>query len=383
MTVPSLQSKLPEVGTTIFTVMSQLAVQHGAVNLGQGFPDFDCDPRLQALVSEAMRAGHNQYALMPGVTALREAIAEKTQRAYGHQYHPEREITVTAGATQAIMAAILACVHPGDEVIALEPCYDSYIPGVRLAGGVPVLVQLDPGDYAVPWDKVRAAMTSRTRLILLNSPHNPSGAVFSAADLDMLESIVKGTGVLLLADEVYEHIIFDGLAHQSLSRRPALAERAFVISSFGKTFHATGWKIGYCCAPRELTEELRKVHQFMVFAVSSAIQHGIASYLADPTPYETLPAFYQAKRDHFRAGLAGSRFKMLPCAGTFFQVVDYSEISGETEEQFARRLTVDHGVAAIPLSAFYTRPLDRKVVRFCFAKREETLDLALTRLANL
>lgn len=383
MTVPSLQSKLPEVGTTIFTVMSQLAVQHGAVNLGQGFPDFDCDPRLQALVSDAMRAGHNQYALMPGVTALREAIAEKTQRAYGHQYHPEREITVTAGATQAIMAAILACVHPGDEVIALEPCYDSYIPGVRLAGGVPVLVQLDPGDYAVPWDKVRAAMTPRTRLILLNSPHNPSGAVFSAADLDMLESIVKGTGVLLLADEVYEHIIFDGLAHQSLSRRPALAERAFVISSFGKTFHATGWKIGYCCAPRELTEELRKVHQFMVFAVSSAIQHGIASYLADPTPYETLPAFYQAKRDHFRAGLAGSRFKMLPCAGTFFQVVDYSEISGETEEQFARRLTVDHGVAAIPLSAFYTRPLDRKVVRFCFAKREETLDLALTRLANL
>lgn len=383
MTVPSLQSKLPEVGTTIFTVMSQLAVQHGAVNLGQGFPDFDCDPRLQALVSDAMRAGHNQYALMPGVTALREAIAEKTQRLYGHQYHPEREITVTAGATQAIMAAILACVHPGDEVIALEPCYDSYIPGVRLAGGVPVLVQLDPGDYAVPWDKVRAAMTSRTRLILLNSPHNPSGAVFSAADLDMLESIVKGTGVLLLADEVYEHIIFDGLAHQSLSRRPALAERAFVISSFGKTFHATGWKIGYCCAPRELTEELRKVHQFMVFAVSSAIQHGIASYLADPTPYETLPAFYQAKRDHFRAGLAGSRFKMLPCAGTFFQVVDYSEISGETEEQFARRLTVDHGVAAIPLSAFYTRPLDRKVVRFCFAKREETLDLALTRLANL
>lgn len=383
MTVPRLQSKLPEVGTTIFTVMSQLAVQHGAVNLGQGFPDFDCDPRLQALVSEAMRAGHNQYALMPGVTALREAIAEKTQRLYGHQYHPEREITVTAGATQAIMAAILACVHPGDEVIALEPCYDSYIPGVRLAGGVPVLVQLDPGDYAVPWDKVRAAMTPRTRLILLNSPHNPSGAVFSAADLDMLESIVKGTGVLLLADEVYEHIIFDGLAHQSLSRRPALAERAFVISSFGKTFHATGWKIGYCCAPRELTEELRKVHQFMVFAVSSAIQHGIASYLADPTPYETLPAFYQAKRDHFRAGLAGSRFKMLPCAGTFFQVVDYSEISDETEEQFARRLTVDHGVAAIPLSAFYTRPLDRKVVRFCFAKREETLDLALTRLANL
>ena len=383
MTVPSLQSKLPEVGTTIFTVMSQLAVQHGAVNLGQGFPDFDCDPRLQAMVNEAMRSGHNQYALMPGITALREAIAEKTHRLYGHQYHPEREITVTAGATQAIMAAILASVHPGDEVIALEPCYDSYIPGVCLAGGVPVLVPLDPGDYAVPWDGIRAAITPRTRLILLNSPHNPSGAVFSPEDLDILESIVQDTGILLLADEVYEHIICDGLAHQSLSRRPALAERAFVISSFGKTFHTTGWKIGYCCAPPELTGELRKVHQFMVFAVSSAIQHGVASYLADPAPYETLPAFYQAKRDHFRAGLAASRFKLLPCAGTFFQVVDYSAISDETEEQFARRLTADHGVAAIPLSAFYASPLDRKVVRFCFAKREETLDLALTRLAKL
>ncbi|MFM9970567.1 MAG: pyridoxal phosphate-dependent aminotransferase [Burkholderiales bacterium] len=380
---PLLRSKLPEVGTTIFTVMSQLAVKHNAVNLGQGFPDFPCDPQLQALVTEAMRAGHNQYALMPGVMALREAIAEKTARLYGHRYDPDSEITITAGATQAIMAAIFACVHPGDEVIALEPCYDSYLPSVRLAGGVPVLVSLDAPDYAVPWDKVRAAITPRTRMILLNSPHNPSGAVFCEADLDALEAIVRGTGILLLADEVYEHIVFDDLAHMSLARRPALAERAFVISSFGKTFHTTGWKIGYAMAPRELTEELRKVHQFMVFAVSSAVQHGIAAYLRDRSPYEMLPSFYQAKRDRFRIGLATSRFKLLPCSGTFFQVVDYSAISNETEEQFARRLTTEHGVAAIPLSAFYTTPVERKVVRFCFAKKEQTLDLALERLTKL
>ena len=380
---PNLRSRLPEVGTTIFTVMSRLAVQHDAVNLGQGFPDFDCDPRLQALVTEAMRAGHNQYAPMTGVKALREAIAAKTARLYGHEYHAEDEITVTAGATQAIMTAILACVHPGDEVIALEPCYDSYLPGVRLAGGVPVLVPLEPGNYALPWDRLRAAVTPRTRLILLNTPHNPSGAVLSAADLDALEALVKGTDILLLADEVYEHILFDGLLHQSLSRRPRLAERAFVISSFGKTFHATGWKIGYCCAPAALTEEFRKVHQFMVFAVSSAVQHAIAAYLADPAPYETLPAFYQAKRDRFRDGLAASRFRLLPCAGTFFQVVDYSRISEETEEQFARRLTTEHGVAAIPLSAFYAKPLERRVVRFCFAKKEATLDLALARLSRV
>ncbi len=382
MSTPTLKTRLPEVGTTIFTVMSQLAVQHDAVNLGQGFPDFPCDERLQALVTEAMRAGHNQYAPMSGVAGLREAIAQKTARLYGRAYDPGAEITVTAGATQAIMGAILACVHPGDEVIALEPCYDSYIPGVRLAGGVPVLVALNPGDYSVPWEKVRAAISPRTRLILLNSPHNPSGAVFSAADLDALEALVCDTRILLLADEVYEHIIFDGIAHQSLARRAALAERAFVISSFGKSFHTTGWKIGYCCAPPELTAEFRKVHQFMVFAVSSAVQHGIAAYLKDPAPYETLPAFYQWKRDRFRHGLAASRFKLLPCAGTFFQVVDYSAISDEPEEQFARRLTTDHGVAAIPVSAFYAQPLESKVVRFCFAKKEETLDRALERLVK-
>jgi len=380
---PKLVSRLPEVGLTVFTVMSQLAVQHKAINLGQGFPDFECDPRLPALVGEAMRAGHNQYAPMTGLPVLGEAIAAKVQAAYGQAYDPEREITVTAGATQALLTAILAAVHPGDEVIVLEPTYDSYVPAIRLAGGVPVPVQLRPGDYGVPWDTVRAAITPRTRMIALNSPHNPSGAVFSSADLDALEAIVKGTNILLLSDEVYEHIIFDGREHQSMARRPALAERSFVVSSFGKTFHVTGWKIGYCCAPAELSAEFRKVHQFNVFAVSHPMQWALAQYLKDPTPYLNLPAFYQAKRDRFRAGLKTSRFRLLDCAGTYFQVVDYSAISDETEEEFARRLTVDVGVAAIPLSAFYLQPVERKVVRFCFAKKEETLDRALEKLIKI
>ncbi len=380
---PHLPSRLPEIGTTIFTVMSQLAAQHGAVNLGQGFPDFDCDPRLQALVTEAMRAGHNQYAPMTGIPALREAIAAKVLRAYGHAYDPGTEITVTAGATQALLTAILCAVHPGDEVIVLEPVYDSYVPAIRLAGGRAVPVALNPEDYSVPWDKVRAAITPRTRLIRLNSPHNPSGAVFSAADLDALEAIVRDTQILLVSDEVYEHIIFDGLAHQSVARRPALAERAFVVSSFGKTFHVTGWKIGYCCAPAALSAEFRKVHQFNVFSVSTPMQHAFAGFLADPAPYENLPAFYQAKRDRFRAALGGSRFRLLPCPGTYFQVVDYSAISQDSEEAFARRLTIELKVAAIPVAAFYDKPVERRVVRFCFAKKDETLDLATARLRAL
>lgn len=379
----NIDSKLPEVGTTIFTVMSQLALQHRAANLGQGFPDFDCDPRLQALVTEAMRAGHNQYAPMAGVPALRAAIAAKTSRLYGHPYDPDSEITVTAGATQALMTAVLAAVREGDEVIVLEPAYDSYVPAIRLAGATPVFVQLNRDDYGVPWDKVRAAITPRTRMLIVNSPHNPSGAVFSAADLDALEATVRGTQVLLLSDEVYEHIVFDGAPHQSLARRPALAERAFVVSSFGKTFHTTGWKIGYCCAPRDLSVEFRKVHQFMVFAVSSPMQHALAAWLQDPQPYETLPAFYQAKRDRFRAGMAGSRFRLLPCPGTYFQLADYSAISSESEEAFARRLTTEHGVAAIPTSAFYDTPEERGIVRFCFGKKDETLDEALERLKRL
>jgi methionine aminotransferase len=378
-----MKSKLPEIGTTIFTVMSALAERHGAVNLGQGFPDYDPDPRLQALVAEAMRAGHNQYAPLAGVGALREAVAAKVERLYGRAYDPAAEITVSAGATEALMSAILAVVHPGDEVVVLEPAFDSYVPAIRLAGGVPVFVPLDAGDYAVPWERVKAAMTPRTRLILLNSPHNPSGAVFSAADLDALEALVRGTDVLLVADEVYEHIVFDGRPHESLARRPALAERAFVISSFAKTFHVTGWKVGYCCAPPALTEEFRRVHQFVVFAVATPLQHAIARYLQDRSTYESLPAFYQAKRDRFRAGLSGTRFRLLPCPGTFYQLVDYSAISDESEEHFARRLTSDHGVAAIPVSALYNSPVERRVVRFCFAKKEETLDRALERLAGV
>jgi methionine aminotransferase len=363
--------------------MSELAVRHGAVNLGQGFPDYDPDPRLQALVAEAMRAGHNQYAPLAGVSALLEAIAVKTARLYGRNYDPGAEITVTAGATEALMSVLLAVVHPDDEVIVLEPAFDSYLPGIRLAGGKPVLVPLNPGDYGVPWDKVRAAISPRTRLLMLNSPHNPSAAVLSPADLDALESVVRGTDVLLLSDEVYEHIMFDGLEHQSLARRPALAERAFVVSSFAKTFHATGWKVGYCCAPRELTEELRRVHQFVVFAVSTPMQHAMAEYLRDPAVYEGLPAFYQTKRNRFRGGLSASRFKPLPCSGTFYQLVDYSAISDETEEAFARRLTSEFGVAAIPVSALYAQPVERRVVRFCFAKKEETLDRALERLTRV
>ena len=380
---PHLPSRLPDVGTTIFTVMSQLAVQHQAINLGQGFPDFECDPRLQALVTEAMRAGHNQYAPMTGIPALREAIAAKVARLYGHAYDPAAEVTVTAGATQALLTAILCAVHPGDEVIVLEPVYDSYVPAIRLAGGRAVPVPLNAPDYGVPWDKVKAAITPRTRLLMLNSPHNPSGAVFSAADLDALEAVVRDTNVLIVSDEVYEHIVFDGALHQSVSRRPALAERSFVISSFGKTFHTTGWKIGYCVAPAPLSAEFRKVHQFNVFSVSTPMQHGLANFLKDPAPYESLPAFYQTKRDRFRAALAGSRFRLLPCPGTYFQVVDYSAISDETEEAFARRLTMEHKVAAIPVAAFYDRPVERRVVRFCFAKKDETLDLATERLRRL
>jgi methionine aminotransferase len=378
-----IQSKLPQVGTTIFTLMSELAVKHGAVNLGQGFPDFDPSPKLQALVTEAMRAGHNQYAPLAGVRLLRERIAEKVAHLYGHAYDVEREITVTAGATQALMSAVLAVVHPGDEVIVLEPAFDSYVPAIRLAGGTPVFVALNEAGFSVPWDKVHAAITPRTRLLMLNSPHNPSGAVIGEADLDALERILRDTDVLVLSDEVYEHIIFDGVPHASLARRPALAERTFVVSSFGKTFHATGWKVGYCCAPAALSEEFRRVHQFMVFAVSTPVQMGMAQYLADPSVYLDLPAFYQAKRDRFVAGLDASKFRILPCTGTFFLLADYSRISEENEESFCRRLTSEFGVAAIPVAALYDKPVERRLARFCFAKKDETLDRAAERLARV
>jgi methionine aminotransferase len=385
MKSPSLRfgdTRLPRVGTTIFTVMSQLAVKHDAVNLGQGFPDFNCDEALQARLADAVRAGHNQYAPMAGVAALREAIAGKNEALYGHRYDAETEITVTAGATQAIMTAVLALVHPGDEVVVLEPVYDSYVPSIELAGARPVFVPLDTEQgYAPDWDSVRAAITPRTRLVMLNFPHNPTGRVLRDGDLAALERIVADTGVLLLSDEVYEHIVFDGEPHRSLMRSSLLAEHSIIISSFGKTFHTTGWKVGYACAPSRLMAEFRKVHQFMVFAVNTPAQHAFAAYLRDPTPYVSLPAFYQRKRDLFVGGLRNTRLKLLPCEGTYFVLADYSAVSDLPEPEFAQKMIVDHGVAVIPVSVFYDSPVDRKVIRFCFAKTEQTLQRALDRLA--
>ena len=387
-----LQSKLPDIGTTIFTVMSRLAQEHQAINLGQGFPDFDPDPTLCQLVSQAMAQGHNQYPYMTGVPSLRLAIARKVQALYRRSYDPETEITVTSGATEALMAAVMAVVGNGDEVVVIEPCYDSYLPAIRLAGGIPVPVPMQApteGDpyFRVDWQRVRDAITSRTRLIVMNFPHNPTGIILQDGDLDALESIVRDTGVMLLSDEPYEHIVFDGQPHRSLATRPLLSDHAFVISSFGKTYHATGWKIGYCCAPKAMTAELRKIHQFMVFTVSSPMQFALAEYMADPKPYLGLSAFYQSRRDRLAHGLADSRFKVLPSPGTFFLMADYSEISGQSEADFSRWLTVEHGVTVIPISAFYREPdapqSNHQLVRFCFAKKESTLDAAIEKLRKV
>ena len=380
-----MKTKLPAVGTTIFSTMSALAAQHGAVNLGQGFPDFNCDPALVDSVADAMRAGHNQYPMMPGVPALREAIAAKIGALYDRQYSAATEITVTAGATQAVTTAILCCVHAGDEVVVIEPAYDCYLPAIELAGGVAVTVAMALGEhgYSVPWDKVAAAVSPRTRLLIVNSPHNPTGSIFGAADIAALSAIVDGTDILILSDEVYEHMVYDGRRHESLCRYPKLAERSFVISSFGKTYHVTGWKVGYVAAPARLSAEFRKVHQYNVFTVNTPMQHGIAAYMANPAPYLQLPAFYQRKRDLFRDGLAGSRFTLLPADGTYFQCVRYDAISSILESEFAQWLTADIKVAAIPVSAFYAEGRESGIVRFCFAKQDDTLRLALERLAKL
>ncbi|MGF6180146.1 methionine aminotransferase [Massilia sp. UYP32] len=385
MSLPPLVSRLPQVGTTVFTQMSQLALEHDAVNLGQGFPDFACDPKLVELVAEAMRAGHNQYAPMTGMPVLRQAIAAKIEATYGHRYDANTEITVTVGASQAIHTAILAVVHPGDEVIVIEPAYDCYAPAIALAGGVvaPVAMRFDEAGFSVPWDEVAAAVTPRTRMIVVNTPHNPTGTILRQADLDALAAIVDGTSILVLSDEVYEHMVYDGEPHASVSRDPRLAERAFVVSSFGKAFHVTGWKIGHVAAPAALMTEFRKVHQYNVFCVTAPMQHAIAAYLQDPAPWRDLPAFYQAKRDLFRAGLAGSRFTLLPSDGTYFQCVRYDAVSDLSEADFARWLTTEIKVAAIPVSAFYGQPKESRVVRFCFAKKDATLQLALERLGRL
>nr|WP_060986077.1 pyridoxal phosphate-dependent aminotransferase [uncultured Acidovorax sp.] len=380
---PVFPSKLPNVGTTIFTVMSALATEHKAVNLGQGFPDFECAPELVNAVTAAMQAGHNQYPPMPGVPALREAVARKIEALHGRAYNPNTEITITAGATQAIITAILAIVHAGDEVIVLDPCYDSYVPNIELAGGRAVRVPLTPGTFRPDFAKISAAITPRTRAIIINSPHNPSATIWTADEMRQLEDLLAPTDILLISDEVYEHMVFDGAEHQSAARFAGLASRAFIVSSFGKTFHVTGWKVGTVAAPAALTAEFRKVHQFNVFTVNTPVQHGLAAYLQDPTPYLQLPAFYQAKRDLFREGLAGSRFKLLPSTGSYFQCVDISAISDLNEADFCQWLTREVGVAAIPLSAFYGDGFDQRVVRFCFAKKDETLRAALERLRKL
>ncbi|GAB3489081.1 pyridoxal phosphate-dependent aminotransferase [Curvibacter fontanus] len=382
-TTPALQSRLPAVGTTIFTVMSALATEKGAVNLGQGFPDFEGDPRLVDAVTQAMKGGLNQYPPMTGVPALREAIAKKVEAIYGHRYDANTEITITAGATQAILTIILAIVHPGDEVIVLEPCYDSYVPNIELAGGKVVRVPLTPGTFRPDFGKIAAAITPRTRAILINSPHNPSGMVWTKEEMLQLQELLDPTDVLVISDEVYEHMVFDGKQHESAARFPALAARSFIVSSFGKTYHVTGWKVGYVAAPAPLTAEFRKVHQFNVFTVNTPVQHGLAAYMADPRPYLDLPAFYQRKRDLFREGLKKTRFRMLPGQGTYFQCVDISAVSDLGEAEFCKWLTTEIGVAAIPLSAFYGNGFDQKVVRFCFAKKDETLNTALERLAKL
>ncbi|NML60835.1 pyridoxal phosphate-dependent aminotransferase [Massilia sp. RP-1-19] len=385
MNSPTLRTKLPAVGTTVFTRMSALAVEHSAVNLGQGFPDFASDPALQQMVSDAMRAGHNQYPMMSGVPALREAIAAKVATLYGHAYDAATEITVTSGASQAVQTAILCCVHPGDEVIVIEPAYDCYLPNITLAGGVTVAVSMELGadGYSVPWHKLAAAVTARTRLIIINSPHNPTGSILRESDLQALSDIVHGTDILVLSDEVYEHMVFDGARHESVCRHADLVARSFVISSFGKTYHVTGWKVGYVAAPKALMAEFRKVHQYNVFTVNTPMQHGIANYMADPKPYLALPSFYQRKRDLFREGLAKSRFTLLPADGTYFQCVRYAAISRLDEAAFSEWLTTEIKVAAIPVSAFYSQPQESGIVRFCFAKKDETLQLALERLSSL
>ena len=383
---PVISSKLPNVGTTIFSVMSNLAAKHQAVNLGQGFPDFDCDPALVQAVGAAMAQGHNQYPPMAGVPVLRQAIAHKIERLQGHAYDPDTEITVTAGATQAILTTILALVHPGDEVIVLEPCYDSYVPNIELAGGHVVRVPLTPGTFRPDFVKIAAAITPKTRALLINSPHNPSATVWTLAEMQSLQELLAPTNIVLISDEVYEHMVFTdqaGQAHHSAASLPGLAARAFVISSFGKTFHVTGWKVGYVAAPASLMAEFKKVHQFNVFSVNTPMQHGLATYLQNDAAYLALPAFYAAKRDYFRQGLAGSRFTLLPCEGTYFQCVDYSRISDLSEFEFCQWLTREVGVAAIPVSAFYGQPLEQGLVRFCFAKQETTLQAAIQRLKAL
>jgi methionine aminotransferase len=378
-----IESRLPDVGTTIFTVMSALAQQHGAINLSQGFPDFDSPAELLDLLDKHARSGLNQYAPMAGIPVLREAIAAKAQALYGATYDADTEVTVTAGATQAIFTAVACLVRPRDEVIVFEPVYDSYGPAIQLNGGKPVYARLALPDYKPDWAQVKKLITKRTRMIIINSPHNPTGAVFSSDDMLALEALVKDTNIVVLSDEVYEHMVFDGARHESVMRYPGLAERSFVVSSFGKTYHITGWKVAYCLAPRELMAEFRKAHQFVAFSVHTPSQYALADFMKKRDWYAELNALYQGKRDIFRQALSASRFELLPCRGTYFQCVKYAAISDEGDRAFVERLTREHGVAAIPVSAFYQDQADFGVIRFCFAKSAATLEKGLDRLIRL
>ena len=379
-----MKSKLPAIQTSIFTVMSRLAEEHGALNLGQGFPDFDPPVALREALARHVAEGKNQYAPMPGVLRLREQIARKLARDYGAELDAVDEITVTSGATEGIFDVIAALVAPGDEVIVLDPCYDSYEPSVTLQGGRTVHVPLAAEDFSIDFERLRAALSPRTRLVIVNFPHNPSGAVLSARDLDALDDCLRGSNAFLLSDEVYEHIVFDARAHQSILRHRDLRERSFVVGSFGKAYHATGWKVGWVAAPKPLSAELRKVHQFVTFATSTAAQYALADVLENnPQHLAELPEFYQRKRDLFRSLLAASPFELLPVAGTYFQLVDYSALSDEDDVSFAKRLTAEAGVAAIPISVFYAEAPARRRVRFCFAKSDELLSEAAARLSRL
>lgn len=376
-------SKLPAVQTSIFSVMSKLALEHKAINLSQGFPGFDCSAQLVKLVEKYMRKGLNQYAPMPGVQELREAISTKTKELYSISYDPETEITITSGATQGLFTAIAALVREGDEVIVIEPAYDSYVPAIELAGGKPVFFQLHPETFNINWAEFQKLVNQRTRMILINTPHNPTGSTLSVSDMLKLEKLTNKTDIIILSDEVYEHILFDKLEHQSVARFPKLAERSLIVSSFGKTFHTTGWKIGYCLGPANLMAEFRKVHQFLVFSSNTPIQYAIAEYLEDKDAYLHLPSFYQKKRDYFIQVFSQTKFGIKPSQGTYFQLLDYSKISKEKDTDFAVRLTKEFGVASIPVSVFYHKKTESKFLRFCFAKQEEELEKAAEKLIRL